>query len=114
MLFKLDELFIVVGDGAQHRTKILEPGLPFNLRDGPCESWTERARNAKHRELTDFMERLQNATEPGTKMPVVKLTEMRRVAGVLKRAEFGDEFFLGFSVSFVMNQPRAMRGCLAP
>jgi hypothetical protein len=35
MLLNLDELFIVVGDSAQTRTKILEPGFPVDLADGP-------------------------------------------------------------------------------
>jgi hypothetical protein len=60
------------------------------------------------------MVRLQNAAGPGTKMPVVKLTVMCRLAGVRNRGELGNGLFLGSRAPFVRDQSRAMRGCFAP
>jgi 2EXR family len=115
MLLKLVELFIVVRQATVGtRTKILEPGLPVDVGDGLWGRGTKKVQDTRSRVLTEFMEKLQKAAGPGARMPVVKLTVLRRLVGVRDRGALPNGMSLGFSVDAVRIQSKAMRGFFAP
>lgn len=64
------------------RTTILEPGLPVDVRDGLWGRGSKKVLDSRSRVLTEFMRKIHEAAGPGARMPVVKLTMLRPMAGV--------------------------------